>query len=508
MKLTNSWRLALGLLLLALALSAQAQGLNSSGISDDLLERFRTGAAGWGGVIIKYASWVFWTLAFISLTVTFAFMALRRADFGEFFAELIRFLLTTGFFWWLLINAPVFSTAIITGLRRVAGEAAGLGSGALAPSGIVDIGFAIFYKAVDNSSAMKPVDSSVGIIAALGVLIVLGLIAINMLLLLASAWVLAYGGIFYLGFGGGRWTSDMAIHYYKMVLGVGMQLFAMVLVIGIGKSFIDDYYARMSAGQTLKELGVMLFVAVILFVLSNRLPALLAGPATGSHGGAAGIGNMGGGALVGAASMAMAASGMGLALAAAGTAQAAGGAQALMAAFKAAGDGGEGGSGEGGAGGSPGGIWSGGGDMGGGSGSAGGAEAGAPSAGGASTGSTPFAHAAGFDGGAPSFMDRMSATGNHLAQGAGQMAKSKLDEAKEAWNLRVAETPGGRLAAALKSQAQPATADGAAPDFEDDVLSGGGKPGTPEDEIAAFAARDPGTFDGEDQFDDNPRDNA
>jgi P-type conjugative transfer protein TrbL len=499
MKLTNSWRMALGLLLLALALLAQAQGLNSSGISDDLLERFRTGAAGWGGVIIKYASWVFWTLAFISLTVTFAFMALRRADFGEFFAELIRFLLTTGFFWWLLINAPVFSTAIITGLRRVAGEAAGLGNGALAPSGIVDIGFAIFYKAVDNSSAMKPVDSSVGIIAALGVLIVLGLIAINMLLLLASAWVLAYGGIFYLGFGGGRWTSDMAIHYYKMVLGVGMQLFAMVLVIGIGKSFIDDYYARMSAGQTLKELGVMLFVAVILFVLSNRLPALLAGPATGSHGGAAGIGNMGGGALVGAASLAMAAGGMGLAMGMAGAAQAAGSAQALMAALKAAGDGGEGGNG-GGAGSASGSFWSDdGGDMGTG-GSGGGAEASGPSSGGSGTGSTPFAHAAGFGSGAPSFTRRMSAAGDLLAARVGEMAKSKLDETKAAWKERVAETPGAKLAAALNPQRQAAYDD--APDFADDTLSGSSRPVTPEDEIAAFAARDPDTFDGEEQFDD------
>lgn len=502
MKLTNPWRIALGLLLLALALLAQAQELNSSGISDDLLERFRAGAAGWGGVIIKYASWVFWTLAFISLTVTFAFMALRRADFGEFFAELIRFLLTTGFFWWLLINAPVFSTGIITGLRRVAGEAAGLGNGTLAPSGIVDIGFAIFYKAVDNSSAMRPVDSSVGIIAALGVLIVLGLIAVNMILLLASAWVLAYGGMFYLGFGGGRWTSDKAISYYWMVVGVGMQLFAMVLIVGIGKTFLDDYYSRMSAGQTLKELGVMLFVAVILFVLSNKLPALLAGPATGSHGGATGIGNMGGGALVGAASMAMAAAGMGMALAAAGTAQATGGVQALMEAFRAAGDGGEGSSGEGGVGG----LWSSGGDVGGGGGGSGGTKNDASSFDGTSMGSTPFAHAAGFDSRVPSFMDRMSVTGDRLAQGAGQMAKSRLAAAMESWDQRVAETPGGRLATTLKSQ--PAVGDGAAPDFEDDALSGASNATTPEDEIAAFAARDPNTFDGEDQFDDHPRGKA
>jgi hypothetical protein len=215
---------------------------------------------------------------------------------------------------------------------------------------------------------------------------------------------------------------------------------------------------------------------------------------------------MGGGALVGAASMAMAASGMGLALAAAGAAQVAGGAQALTAAFKAAGEGGEGGSGGGSAGSLPGGFWSGGGDIGGGG--AGGAEAGASSSGGASTGSTPFAHAAGFDSGAPSLMDRVSAMGDRLAQGAGHTAKSKLDAAKEAWNQRVAETPGGKLAAALKPQLQPTAGDGAATDFEGDALSGAGKPVTPEEEIAAFAARDPSTFDGEDQFHDSPRDNA
>jgi hypothetical protein len=247
----------------------------------------------------------------------------------------------------------------------------------------------------------------------------------------------------------------------------------------------------------------MLFVAVILLVLSNKLPALLAGPATGSHVGATGIGNMGGGALVGAASMAMAASGMGLALAAAGTAQATGGLQALMAAFKAAGDGGEGSSsGEGGGGG----IWSGGGGVGSVTGGSGGAESGASSSGGVSTGSTPFAHAAGFDGGASSFVDRMSATGDRLAQGAGQMAKSRLAAAMESWDQRVAETPGGRLAATLKSQL--AEGNGAAPDVEGDALSGASSAFTPEDEIAAFAARDPGTFDGEDQFDDNPRDDA
>ena len=82
-----------------------------------------------------------------------------------------------------------------------------------------------------------------GIIMAAIILIILALVSINMVLLLVSGWILAYAGIFFLGFGGSRWTSDIAINYYKTVLGVAVSLFAMVLLVGIGKTFLDDYYS-------------------------------------------------------------------------------------------------------------------------------------------------------------------------------------------------------------------------------------------------------------------------
>jgi type IV secretion system protein TrbL len=41
-------------------------------------------------------------------------------------------------------------------------------------------------------------------LVSLGVLIVLALVGVNMLLLLASGYVLAYAGVIFLGFGGSR----------------------------------------------------------------------------------------------------------------------------------------------------------------------------------------------------------------------------------------------------------------------------------------------------------------
>ena len=157
-----------------------------------------------------------------------------------------------------------------------------------------------------------------GIIISTAVLVILALIGVNMLLLLVSGWILAYAGVFFLGFGGSRWTSEMAIGYFKTVLGIAAQLFTMVLLVGIGKSFIDQYYTAMSAGISLKELGVMLIVAVVLLALVNKVPPLIGGLAGGNTG-SLGHG-FGAGAAIGAAAMgAAAAATAGAALAAGAT---------------------------------------------------------------------------------------------------------------------------------------------------------------------------------------------
>ncbi|HEL7749739.1 TPA: P-type conjugative transfer protein TrbL [Stenotrophomonas maltophilia] len=559
-----SLKLALPLLVWLAFFSTDASAqMNSSGLFDDVLNRYNAAASGWAGVITNAASWLFWLLVTISMVWTFGMMALRKADIGEFFAELVRFTIFTGFFWWLLTNGPNFASTIYASLRQIAGNATGLGQ-ALSPSGIVDIGFAIFYKVMDQSSVWSPVDSMAGILMAVAILIVLALIGVNMLLLLASGWVLAYGGVFFLGFGGSRWTSDMAINYYKTVLGVAAQLMAMVLLVGIGKTFLDDYYARMSEGINLKEMGVMLIVCVILLALVNKIPALIAGVITGASVGGAGIGNFGAGAALGAAGMAAAAAATGGAALAAGAASAAGGASAVMAAFSKAnenvssgsdvmsmlGGGGGGDSGGGGGGGEAGtstplgqaaGFGGGGGDSGGGGtgggeskgGDKGGDKAGGDKAGSSSKGGEgggQKASGGGDAGGAkpgqgggqqgqgagqggqqdapgstgPGMLasaasalgkaGRVTAdAGANLAKGVGAVAAAKAASMRDSAMERIADTTGGKIAAAIKAQGgssadtnidvpdqQPS------PTFGDNSLAGSNSSADPESEVAAF----------------------
>jgi type IV secretion system protein VirB6/type IV secretion system protein TrbL len=323
----NLFCYAVGIFLILFAVDAQAE-INNIGLFNNILETYKNAAGAWAATITAHASKLFWELALISMVWTFGFMALRKADIGEFFAEFVRFTIFTGFFWWLLINGPNFANSLIDSMRQIGGEATGLKS-TLSPSGIVDVGFMIFDRIVDGTTKLHPIDSLAGFIIATIILVILALIAINMLMLLISSWILAYAGIFFLGFGGSRWTSEIAIHYYKTVLGIATQLFAMVLIVGIGKFFVDDYYQRMSEGVVLKETAVMLIVAVTLLILSNKIPSMLSGIITGASVGHIGIGNFGAGAAVGAA-------GTAAAMAISAAKEATGGAQAVIAASKMA----------------------------------------------------------------------------------------------------------------------------------------------------------------------------
>jgi type IV secretion system protein TrbL len=360
-----------------------------------------------------------------------------------------------------------------------------------------------------------------------------------------------YAGIFFLGFGGSRWTSDLAINYYKAVLGVAVQLMAMVLLIGIGNDLLATFYAKMNKGAlNFEELGVMLVFCFALLMLINRVPSLLAGVITG--GGSGGVGNFGAGAIagaaMGAAGMAAAATSMAGAAVMGGVQNIAGGVSAVKSAIEKAQTGMDSSVGQ-----MP--------SMGSFGGNAGGDSSGA--------GSTPFAQAAGFSGtssmagksssfgssarsspstraraesqtvkspdgssvnparvdsgkgsegkpqngvsgqardrsdkgsdsphnpsGSGVFASAAKAAGTAgriavdagaiLAKGTASVAKARASSLKEAAIERIADTTGGRIAAAIREQGSSAD-ENPLPTFGDNSLSA-----SPEAEVAAFVNR-------------------
>jgi P-type conjugative transfer protein TrbL len=303
--------------------------INGQNILDDVQNQFKAAASVWATTLTARASWLFWVLALISMVWTHGMLLFRKADIAEFYGEFIRFVVFTGFFWWLLTNGSTMAIDVIDSMQTLGGTASGISG--TTPSGIVDVGFKIFNTVVQQSSIASPVMSTSGIIMAIIVITILALIAANMLILLVSAWILAYAGVFYLGFGGCRWTSDIAITYFKTVLNIGVQLMTMVLLVSIGQQFINNYFSQMDINMNLNDMASMLVAAVVLLVLVNKIPPMIGHIAQGGGTGALGNG-FGTGTAIAAAGVAGAAAAMASSAVAAGAANIAGGAQAVMAA--------------------------------------------------------------------------------------------------------------------------------------------------------------------------------
>ena len=278
--------------------------VNNAGILTNVTDRFESVSSTWATMILGYASSLFWALATISLVWTGSLMILRRADAQEFFAEFVRFTITLGFFYWLLIHGPAIGKSIVNTLVLIGGNA--MGAGVTAPSGILDLGFDLAFKTYDAMTFSQPVTSFTGVVLALAILIFLALIAANLTVQFCAAWIVLYAGCILLGFGGSRWTSDIAIQYYKTVLGIGLSLMTSILLLGVGNSILEQYFTNMSGGVQIKELTVVMVVTVILFLLVDKLPGLMANIV--SHGvGHSGIGTFGAGTALASGGFAIAA---------------------------------------------------------------------------------------------------------------------------------------------------------------------------------------------------------
>lgn len=330
------FRLVMLLVFLLVSQSAWS-AIEPDGVLDDVADRFLTASSLWGATIVGHATWLFWTLVLISMVWTFGMMALRKADIGEFFAELVRFIIFTGFFWWLLMNGPYFAMSIIDSLRTIGATAGGLDR-ELTPSEPISIAFDIIVKSAKSYSFTSPIDNLSIFLITLAILACMAVVSANVLLALVNAWILAYAGVFVLGFGGSRWTSDIAINYFRSVLGIALKLLTMTLLIGVAISIMDGYYSDLSDNVTMRELMVVFVVALVLVVLIHSVPNMIAGLVPGGGGPASASGSLSAGALVGGAigaGAAVASGGAALSGAAmSGATNVAGGASAIKAAFE------------------------------------------------------------------------------------------------------------------------------------------------------------------------------
>ncbi len=261
---------------------AQAVTPGANNSLDPIVKIFRDSAKKWEQTLSQFALQLFWLLVGIEFTFAAIMLAFRGADFSEWLSTLVQQILFIGFFLALLTHSAEWAQAIIDSFRQAAVTAAqqsGVSTG-LAPSNVLDTGLQIALKFVASVSLWSPRASMGLFFAALIILICFALIAAFMVMALIEAYIVISAGVLFMGFGGSRWTKDLALKIVMYTVSVGAKLFVLHLMVALGMQVFASLGANVATNNA-TVLGIIA-VALVMLVLTWSVPDMVQGLINGT----------------------------------------------------------------------------------------------------------------------------------------------------------------------------------------------------------------------------------
>ncbi|MDI9239447.1 P-type conjugative transfer protein TrbL [Lysobacter sp. LF1] len=242
--------LAVAVLLFSAAASAQ-QIAPSMGMFDDIATFYMQQAKAMQAVLEPFAYRLFGLLAFISIAMFFI-KQMMNGD-GNLTTLVTRFameILKLGFFMMVVTHGPQLLLQFIGYFIQSGAAVTGLGE--LSASGIVVLGFDACFRTFDAIGAMGWGDTAAfGLplaLAGMGILACFAIVGILYLVRVIELYMVMYGGVLLLGFGGISFTRDIPKNYLSYMIGAGAQLFMLNVVIGFGMQLVTSWPASLTQG--------------------------------------------------------------------------------------------------------------------------------------------------------------------------------------------------------------------------------------------------------------------
>ena len=259
------------------ALGADAGGIPDTGAIQEIEDMFRNASNQWPPIIMKYTSWLFWTLVTISWTWSFGFMALKGTDTTEIITELTRRTILIGVFWWLLQSAPQLGETIVASFSYIGDQLVGQ---PISANSIFDIGISLSLSILDGIAYWKGPANIGYVLVAIGIIIILALISLQMLLIVVQYFVFLNAGVVMMGFLGHEWSREYAINYFRLLLALAVKFFIMQIIVVLTMTLIDAWVK--DSDLTWVQVVVLLPMLIVVYGLVQEIPAMAASMISGT----------------------------------------------------------------------------------------------------------------------------------------------------------------------------------------------------------------------------------
>lgn len=286
LSILGGW-VAVAALLLSVAASAQEVQPDMD-MFDDIAAFYMQQARAMQAVLEPYALRLFGLLSVISIGAFFVKQLL--GDQSSISSLVLRFtleIMKLGIFF-IVTNGPQFLLQLM-GYFVQAGAAV-TGQGELSPSAIVVLGFDACFRTFDAIGAMGWGDTAAfGLplaLAGMGILACFSIVGILYLVRVIELYLVMYGGVLLLGFGGISFTRDIPKNYMSYMLSAGAQLFMLNVVIGLGIQLVESWPSSLTLDTTpdavLRQVLQLLVGSAVFAALAWSIPKVAASLVNGA----------------------------------------------------------------------------------------------------------------------------------------------------------------------------------------------------------------------------------
>lgn len=287
------------LLFLLVPYVSNAQTDYSFDIVDQIRNEINNNASNWAKIIKDYAVKLFFALAGIGFISKFIMdiMTKGEVDTKESISYIVKFTISTGFFYFLLDNGISLAHSIVQSLTKIGEEAVGLKPNF---TNLLSVGFDLIASGDSIGWRNFEIKIPFFILAVLTTVFLLIIMA-NLVIEEVAAAIMIYVGFFVLALGGMDYTRESAINYFKAIFGVSLKILTIILIMAVTISIVGSLVNDLKINQNIKEGSILINQALIAFLtvfflalLSLKLPDAVANLVSSAWGNMSGITLMGG----------------------------------------------------------------------------------------------------------------------------------------------------------------------------------------------------------------------
>lgn len=273
---------AIGLAATFALAQAPATSPQEAPVLDGIRQTYQTAARGWLPRLVPVAQRLFVVLAGIEFALSGAVWALRRESLDEVAGKFLLKFTLVAFLLALITSFQYWIPPLVNGFAA-AGERAIGQSTTVSPSDVIDIGrenAMLIMKSLRVSVILQdPAMAIYGALSAFILALAFMAVAAQLTLVIIESYIVLGAGVLFLGFAAFRGTASFAENLIAYALHVGVKIFFLYLIVGIGTDLARSWPALIQSSDFFGPVSPLFQVvggALIFAVLAIAVPTTVA----------------------------------------------------------------------------------------------------------------------------------------------------------------------------------------------------------------------------------------